>query len=237
MGWTLVTGGGKRLGAEICLTLAKLGYPIVVHYNTSPEGAHAVVAKCREYGVEAEAIQGDFSTQESTEDFIIRYLKRFPDSANLINNVGIYLVRSGLKTSQKDWIHIFQTNFHAPCALIQALVPSITQTHGAIVNIGMVGIQQIGAKTYSTAYSASKQSLWMATRSFAAELAPSLVRVNMVSPGYLDISVDLPKDVKKLPMHRAGTCVEVARVVAFLLDNESNYITGQNIEVAGGFSL
>ncbi len=237
MAWTLVTGGGKRLGAEICRTLAKQGYSVVVHYNTSAEDAHAVVKECRAYGVEADCIQGDFSTPQSTEEFIARYLQKFHMTAHLINNVGNYLVKSGLHTATGEWTHLFQTNVHAPCALMQALAPSIIQQRGAIVNIGTVGVQSIAANMNATAYRASKQSLWMVTRSLAAELAPSHVSVNMVSPGYLDISVDLPQDVSRLPMHRPGTCSEVARVVAFLLDPASAYITGQNIEVAGGVAL
>jgi NAD(P)-dependent dehydrogenase (short-subunit alcohol dehydrogenase family) len=83
----------------------------------------------------------------------------------------------------------------------------------------------------------TKSNLWMFTRSLAKELAKDFVRVNMVSPGLLDISIDLKEYAATLPMKRPGSCKEVARVIAFLLEEESRYITGQNIEVSGGFGL
>lgn len=237
MKWTLVTGGAKRLGAEICLTLAKAGYSVVVHYNTSRTEAEQIVQQCREIGVKAECIQGDFASPESTELFIQSYQERFPNTANLINNVGMYLIKSGLNTTEGEWKTLFQTNVHTPFALIRNLIPTIKENRGNIINLGVSGLQSHQANTYSTAYYMTKQALWSLTRSLASELASSLVRVNMVSPGYLDFAVDLPSDIKKLPMHRAATAEEVSRVIAFLMDPKSAYITGQNIEVAGGVKL
>lgn len=237
MAWTLVTGGAKRLGAEICLTLAKQGHALAIHYHTSEESAHSLVKLCHEAGAQAECIQGDFSTPQSTNDFIKRYLLQFPNTKNVINNVGNYLIKSALSTSVDEWATLFQTNLYAPIAIINALISSITEYRGNIINLGVTGIQNIPSSTYSTAYTSSKLALWMLTRSLAAELASRSVRVNMVSPGYLDISVNMPSNVNLLPMHRLGSCSEVARVVAFLLDPKSEYITGQNIEVAGGVGL
>jgi NAD(P)-dependent dehydrogenase (short-subunit alcohol dehydrogenase family) len=235
--WTLVTGGANRLGAEICLALARKGYPVVVHYNRSRKEAEDVVSTCLSYGVEADLIQGSFSSVAEVQKFIEEYLKRFPKTQALINNVGNYLIQSALNTSVSDWISLFQTNLHAPFALMQALIPSIRQEKGSIINLGVTGIQGIHANTRSTAYALTKMGLWFLTRSLAQELASDGVRVNMVSPGYLDIAVDLPKNLDQLPMHRPAACSEVARVILFLLSAESQYITGQNIEVGGGLAL
>lgn len=237
MSWTLVTGGAKRLGAEICRTLAERGHNIVVHYNTSKDDAEKVVEQCRSYGVNAESIQGDFSERSGTEAFIKNYQERYPSTINLINNVGNYFILSALETPVHEWMELFQTNLHAPFMLIRSLTDSIKNQKGNIINIGVVGVGNIKADVDSTAYRITKQGLWLLTRSLAKELASFHVRVNMVSPGYLDIAVDLPEDVSVLPMGRAGKPYEVARVVAFLLDPESDYITGQNIEVAGGVKL
>jgi NAD(P)-dependent dehydrogenase (short-subunit alcohol dehydrogenase family) len=237
MSWTLVTGGGKRLGAEICLKLASEGYDVVIHYRNSRTEAKDIARQCRDKGVEAETIQGDFSDKESTVLFVQKYLKRFSDTQNLINNVGSYLVSSSLLTPLDLWYELFQTNLHAPMILIQNLAPSLKKNRGSIVNIGIAGINSSRTDTYSTAYTCSKTALWMLTKSLALELAAYQVKVNMVSPGYLDIAVDLPKDMRGLPMNRAATSQEVAHVIAFLLKKESVYITGQNIEVAGGVRL
>jgi len=235
--WTLVTGGARRLGAQICKSLAQNGYPVLIHYNTSCKEAQDLIKECRASGVSAESIQGDFSSIQTLQDFLQRLKTQFPQIKNIVNNVGNYRVESTLATNIQEWHELFQTNLHAPVALIKELMLQIKKQKGSIINIGVAGIENVPANTYSSAYTASKLALWMVTKSLAKEFAPFHVRVNMVSPGMLDNAVDLPPDQKILPMKRAGTPIEVARVVLFLLDENNTYITGQNIEVAGGLRL
>lgn len=235
--WTLVTGGAKRLGAEMCRTLAAKGHSILIHYHTSNQQAEQVVEECLALGVNAACICGNFSSRKGTEIFAQEVLKRYPQVRFLINNVGNYIIKKGTETSIDDWYDLFETNVHAPFILSRAFIPSIKESRGAIINIGTTGIDHIHGDSYSTAYSCTKMALLMLTRSLAKELAPSLVRVNMVSPGYMSTAVDLPEDVSTLPMHRAAIPPEVAQVVAFLLEDSKSYITGQNIEVAGGLNL
>lgn len=235
MKWTLVTGGSKRLGAELCLSLATQGYSILVHHRDSREDAEEIALRCRKKGVEAEVIQGDFSSMESTADFIESCLKSYPDIKNLINNVGNYLVKPASETTPEEWNSLFQTNLNVPFALCQAFLPSLQKNKGSIINIGVTGINNIHADVKRTVYSATKMSLLMLTKSLARELASSHVRVNMVSPGYLENAVDLAGAV--LPMGRPASLEEVSRVVSFLLDERNGYITGQNIEVGGGIGL
>lgn len=235
MNWTLVTGGAKGLGAEICRILASEGHAILVHYRNSRQEAEDVVARCREYGVESHKIEGDFSSMESTLQFTEQCLKRFPQIKNLINNVGDDLIRSSAETTPEEWQYLFQVNVHAPFMLSHALIPALKAAKGSIINIGVSGINQVRASTERPAYMASKLSLLMLTKSLAKELASSQVRVNMVSPGYLENSKTLPNTL--LPMRRLGTLEECARVVSFLLREENGYVTGQNIEVSGGIGL
>lgn len=234
--WVLVTGGAKRLGAEICLSLAEQGYAIVVHYRHSEREAEDIAAKCRSFGSQAATIQGDFSSIAATEEFIFRYLKQFSQTRALINNVGNYYVGSVLQTPIEEWLHLFQLNLNVPFLLSKALSPHLVAQQGQIINLGVSGMHRL-AHTYAAAYHLAKHALLGLTLSLAKELAPQQVRVNMVSPGQLDISVDLEHDLPKLPMQRPATCSEVCRVVSFLLDPKSAYITGQNIEVAGGWGL
>lgn len=235
MKWTLVTGASRRLGAAICHSLASLGYPILVHYRNSQQEAEAVTAECRKLGVDAEMIQGDFSSLESTNRFIEKCRKHYPDIKTLINNVGNYLVKSAEATTPEEWNALFQTNVNAPFALCHSFLPSLKACQGNIINIGVVGANTIHADVKRTAYLATKMSLLMLTKSLARELAQSQVRVNMVSPGYLDNAVDLSK--ARLPMQRPATLEEVIKVIIFLLDENNGYITGQNIEVGGGLGL
>lgn len=235
--WVLVTGAAKGLGVEICHQLAKNGFNIVVHYSSSSSEASQVVQECQEVGVCAESLQGNFSSPEDLADFIRRYTAQYPKTCGLINNVGPFLIKPALETNEGEWLEMFQTNLFAPAALIRALMPSLQSEQGSIVNIGVAGLHTLRADTFSTAYTIAKMSLWMLTKSLALEAVPFNVRVNMVSPGYLERSVSHPEDISQLLHQRFGSSLEVAEVIAFLFSSSAQYITGQNIEVAGAVRL
>lgn len=237
MRWVLVTGAALGVGAEVCRTLAAKGWDIVIHYRYSREEAESVAALCRKEGVQAELVQGDFSSVSQTEAFISEYRTRFSDETHaLVNNVGAYLVASALETTSEQWLSLFQSNFFAPVFLTQSLIPSLQAHRGSIVNLGISGLHKVRTDIAATAYCLTKLSLLGYTRSLARELASTGVRVNMVSPGQLANTVDLTEDLR-LPMGRLGTLEEVARAIAFFIDPASSYITGQNLEVAGGYAL
>lgn len=217
----------------MCVALAEQGHDVAVHYNHSRDEALEVAAACQTHGVHAAAIQGDFSSVENVKKFAADYREQFPDTAILINNVGNYLIGSALETSVEDWLNLFQVNLHTPFILTQFLSGLVIINKGQIINIGASGLKRHSAHRYSAAYTLAKEGLWGLTLALARELAPQGVRVNMVSPGQLDNSIDS----YEIPMKRPAHCWEVCRVVNFLLDPASAYITGQNIEVAGGLGL
>lgn len=232
----LVTGGARGLGAEICTQLALEGHDIIIHYRNSEKEAGRLVEICQKVGVKAEKIAGDFSSPENVDKFIAQFLKRFSRLKGLVNNVGNYLIASLSQTDQSAWFSLFQTNFFAPLVLTQAFLPALIKEQGRIINIGTSGLNGNRGNSYSTAYAASKSALLFYTRSLAKELAPQSVTVNMVSPGFLENSIDLdcaPSFFRKRP----GTLKEAAELVAFLFEAASGYITGQNIDIAGGLGL
>lgn len=236
MSWTLVTGGSKRLGAAICQKLAENKFDVLIHYHQSRKEAQTLAKQCRSYGVKAEIVFGDFSDLKTTKQFIVSCQKDFPQIINLINNVGPYFIGSSLEISPEKWREIFQLNLNTPHLLVNAFLKSIKKNKGNIINIGTAGINK-QANTYNTAYNIAKSGLWLLTKSLAKELASSGVRVNMVSPGVMEMSEDMNDMLAKTPMKRAVMFDEVADVVLFLLDENRKSITGQNIEVAGGFAL
>ena len=233
MAWVLVTGGAKRLGAQICRALARDGYDIIIHYRESRQKASEVAEHCSRLGVRTSLAQGDFSTRKGVDQFLKSMQE---DIAHLVNNVGQFLVKPASLTTLDEWENLMQVNFLAPIALSQGLLKMIRRNRGTITNIGHAGINFLKADTKYTAYTSSKRALLQWTRSLAKELAPEGVRVNMVSPGELENSVSL-KNLENLPMGRAGTLEEVSDIVSFLMSKNAAYVTGQNIEVAGGYCL
>ena len=108
----------------------------------------------------------------------------------------------------------------------------------SIINIGMAGLEGIRANTRGADYYVSKTGLLVLTRALAAGYASRKIRVNMVSPGQLENSVDLPppEEIGRwVPLGRSGTLDDIASAVHFLLD--ADYVTGQNVDVAGGYRL
>lgn len=218
MKWVLVTGAALRLGAAIAKKLADQGHAVVIHYNTHEKQARELSAHC----LGSEIIQGDFAN--SLEDFIGRYKERFPNTKGLINNVGNYAL--GAPSSLSNIDTLLQTNLTAPMSITHALLPFIKKAKGHIINIGSANLSN--PWTYATPYGISKAALLFYTLSLAKELLGD-VRVNMVSPGYLDISEDLPSTVQPVKV------LEAAHLIATLF--EQNCITGQNVEVSFSQSI
>ncbi len=237
MNWALVTGGARGLGAEICKKLSKQGYSLVIHYNTSKVEAEKLKVVCQDLGVTVHLVQGSFNTKETTEKVVEEILTLDVPIKFLVNNVGHYLIESLLGTSEGDWYDLFNINVNAPFLLIKGLSDAVAKQQGAIINIGVAGLESQKADTYSAAYHITKQALLGMTKSLAKELAPQHVTVNMISPGYLVNSIDIPKDLMKLPMQRAVELSEVADMVQYLFSDSGKNITGQNIEISGGVRI
>ena len=233
--WILVTGSARHLGRAIALRLAQEQFSILVHYRTSETEAQQTAEACRAFGVAAHLLQGDLSTVGGAAALAQAATNDVGSIYGLVNNVGNYVRSSALNTPMNTAQELFAVNVFAPMMLIQEMAPLICASHGAIVNIGTSGMHNGRADSYASWYKASKEALFCMTRSLAKELSPHQVRVNMVSPGQMSFSVDLARYADQLPFKRAATAEEVADAVAFLIRQE--YVTGQNLEVAGGFGL
>jgi NAD(P)-dependent dehydrogenase (short-subunit alcohol dehydrogenase family) len=234
----LVTGSAKRLGRELALRFGAAGYFTWVHYLSSKSDAEAVLAEIESRGGRGAVVKGDMASKRDISAMADKVRKVSGRLDALVNNVGIYLTGDLLGYKAEDFEATLQTNLVGVYRLIQDTLDLFPEDGGAIVNIGYSGVGSLTASTHNTAYLISKTGLFVLTKSLAQALGPRKIRVNMVSPGILDNSVELPKRPRDyIPLGRLGGCGDVCDAVEFLAGGKSGYITGINLDVAGGYML
>ena len=233
----VVTGGARRLGRHLCLALAARGYGLVIAYRSSEDEARSLEREIVGGGGSARALRMDVAAKASVADAFAG-IDRIEGRVDLlVNNVGNYNPQDVTALDPDVWDETLASNLSGAyycCYHALALMPD----GGQIVNVGMAGLEGIRANRRGADYFVSKTGLLVLTRALAAGYAARRIRVNMVSPGQLDNSIDLPPPDEigaSVPLGRAGTLEDITQAVGFLLD--AAYVTGVNIDVAGGYRL
>lgn len=234
----LVTGSAKRLGRAVAERLATDGHAVWVHYRTAEKDALEVQEAIRSAGGTAWRVQGDLATEAGIKNVVAAVADVSGRLDVLVNNVGRYDVADPMTYERAAFEDTLSTNLLAPFELIRASAELFPDEGGSIVNIGYSGLQALASSPENLAYVVSKTGLLVLTRSFADVLGPQGIRVNMVSPGQLDNSVDLPSDFgDRVPLGRPGTMDDVCQAVSWIVSDRASYVTGQNLEVAGGYMM
>ncbi|MDD4933442.1 MAG: SDR family oxidoreductase [Methylacidiphilaceae bacterium] len=233
----LVTGAGRGLGAALARKLGQDGWAVAVHYHSSKEGAQEIVGQIRAAGGEAEAFAADLGCQSEAQNLLSRVENRFRGLRLLINNSGIYPPVRLLETREEDWQIGWRTTATAMLFTSLAALPLLRASGvGRIVNIGDSACDRLGAREMALGYHIGKVGVYLLSRSLAREEARHGLTVNVVSPGYLEESVNLPAP-SKIPAGRFGTHEDVWRAIQFLIDEKNSYVTGAHIVVSGGWNL
>ncbi len=234
----LITGGVHRLGKAFALTLARMGYDLLLHYHSAEEQAGQTKSEIESLGVKVYLFQADLTQPDQIQslysklDFILQ-----PSSFSLlVNSAAIMPVGNPRELELKDWDSALDLNLRAPFLLAQEAAKRMT-AGGLIVNITDIGAQKTWSRYPS--YTVSKSALESLTKLLARALAPN-IRVNAIAPGLvLQSDVVTPEQwdklVNRLPLKRAAKPEEITSALEFLIKNE--YITGQTIVVDGGYSL
>ena len=239
----LVTGGAARIGAEICRTLAREGAIVAVHCHRSLAAAEDLVEEIEANGGEAFVVRGDLAEDEDRSAMIDAVIDRAGRLDILVNNASIFESIPLDEMTSDAANMMWKVNAEAPLMLIQQAASHLrfegpTQP-GCIINM-IDNSSGRGDWSEHSHYCASKAALLSMTRSLAQELAPT-IRVNAVGLGAI-IFQDWESEEKRsavlssIPMGRQGTAEEIAQTVLFLATGPS-YITGQIIDVDGGWSL
>ena len=237
----LITGAADRLGAATVRELHRLGWRILLHYRHSQEKAEALAAELNiNRPHSCHLLQADLANDAAVEKLAKDAQEVFSQVDALINNASSFYPTPVGSTTTAQWDDLFSSNARAPFFLAQALAPELKRRGGAIVN--MIDIHATQPLKEHTVYCMAKAAHAMLTRSLATELAPE-VRVNGIAPGAIlwpeNQSADTRTQEKILggiPLQRLGEPQDIARTIAFLLE-DAPYITGQIIAVDGGRSL
>jgi 3-oxoacyl-[acyl-carrier protein] reductase/pteridine reductase len=232
----LVTGGARRIGRAIALTLAQAGADVVLTYLHSKAEATQTADAIRALGRRALALPCDVRSEESVRQ-TISTLGRLD---LLVNNAAVFETAPLESLTLGQWDTVFETNTRGPFLVAREALPLLRTATGRIVNIGSLG----GMHAWATHahYSSSKAALHMLTQTMAKAFAPE-VSVNCVAPGWIDLedragdeAESAARFAARTPMRRNGTAEDVAQAVLFFATGPQ-FITGQILAVDGGLGL
>src|SRR5256886_13033667 len=237
----LVTGGSRGIGRAASVRLAEGGAKVAIAYAGNDAAAQEAKAACEKAGAAAvHLLKFDVADPEACASAIDEIVKQFNGLHVLVNNAGISIDGLILRYKADDLRRTLDVDLASAFHLSKAAArPMMKQRWGSIVNLTSVVGEQGNAG--QTAYSMAKAGLIGLTQSLAREVGSRNVRVNAVSPGWIetDMTKDLPEAAKKAmkegaPLGRAGTVQDIAEAVAFLASDRAAFITGRVLRVNGG---
>lgn len=231
----LVTGAAHGIGRGVALALAGEGFDLAVHCLHSRGDAEDTAHLARELGVRAAVLRADLTDPEQAARVVQEAHGAFGGLGVLVNNVGNYVQKSWLETTPQEWRDMLDSNFSATFYTCQAAVPHLRAGGwGRIVNFGYAGAQHLLGRSGIVPYAAAKSGVIVLTRAIARTEAGRGISANVVSPGVIETSVSQPTG--DIPAGRAGSVAEIADAVLTFV-RASDYLTGQVLEVAGGWNL
>jgi acetoacetyl-CoA reductase len=239
----LVTGGARGIGAAITEMLAASGAKVAAGYSRGKENAEKFQQRMTDKGATVSIHQGRVDEAADCNRVFKEVLDRFGRVDYLVNNAGITVDKTVRKMTVDDWRQVLDVNLLGAFQMTKAVLEHmIERGSGRIVNISSV-IGETGNIGQAN-YAASKAGLFGFTKSLALEMAQRGITVNSVSPGFIATEMvtaipeaALAKVVEKIPQRRLGRPEEVARVVRFLLEDDSSYITGAVYSINGGLDM
>ena len=229
----LVTGSAKGVGRALVLACAEAGADVAINYRTSGAAAEATVEEAREHGVQAGSFQADVTDEADVDDLFDAIEAELGHVDTLVNNVGNFAPRHWTEIDPHAWRNVMETNLTATYLTCRRALPSMRESgYGRIVNIGYASSEKGLVDPENFPYFAAKAGVIMFTRMLAADTQQDGITANAVSPYVVENSDEFPDD---LPRGRPATFDEVVRPTLFFLDPENEYISGENIEVDGGW--
>jgi 3-oxoacyl-(acyl-carrier-protein) reductase len=238
----LITGAGRGIGRAIAIELARRGANVALDYRSDSTHAESAAAEIRALGVDCITIQGDVAKKGEAGRIVKEVLDKWQRLDILVNNAGITRDRSMRKMTEDDWAEVINVNLNGTFYCTSAALPAmINQRFGRIINIASV-VGQMGAFGQAN-YSASKGGIIAFTKTLALEMAKFNITANAIAPGFTSTEMveAIPEEIAaqikaKIPLGRFASVEEVAKAAGFLAA-DADYITGQELNVNGGYHM
>jgi 3-oxoacyl-[acyl-carrier protein] reductase len=236
----MVTGGSRGIGRACVMAFAKANATVVLTYAGNDAAAEEAV---RLAGPLTRAVKFDVADTSACGRAVEDVVSRHGRLDVLVNNAGVAVDGLAMRVKDEDWDRQLDTNLKGAFALCRAAArPMMKQRSGCIINLASV-VGEMG-NAGQAAYAASKAGLVGLTKALARELASRNIRVNAVSPGFIDtdmtskVSAEMrTRLLESIPLGRLGTADEVAASVLFLASDAASYTTGEVLKVNGGMYM
>jgi 3-oxoacyl-[acyl-carrier protein] reductase len=243
----LVTGASGGIGQAIAIDLAANGAKVAVNYLSNREGAEETVRTIKDQGGEAIMVQADVTDLEQIEDLAAEVGEKLGSVDILVNNAGHLVERRKIEDMTMDlWRKIIDVNVTSAAFMSKAVIPGMKEKgSGIIINLSSVAAHD-GGGPGAVPYATTKGAIITFTKGLAKELAPFGIRVNALSPGFVDqtkfhatfnTEEGRKATVAKIPLGRGGVPQDISGAVLFLTSRYASYITGETIEINGGMFM
>ena len=236
----LVTGASRGIGAAIASRLARDGFEVALNYRSGEQAARSVLDAIEGAGGKGRLLPFDISDREAAKAAILSDMAAHGTYWGVVCNAGIAADAPFPLMDGDAWDSVIRTNLDGFYNVVHPIVMPLVESRrgGRIVTLS--SISGLVGNRGQVNYSAAKAGIIGATKALSKELARRKITVNCVVPGIIetDMTRELPKDevLKMIPMRRYGLPAEVAGLAAYLVSDESAYVTGQAISINGGMA-
>jgi len=239
----LVTGGTRGIGKGITFGLAREGARLAITYRRNKVAAQNTLRELQAQGAEAFAVESDVTDAAKVNFLFEKVMERYGRLDILVNNVGDFRWKMVADTSAEEWQSILASNLWSVFYGCKAALPVMRrQRWGRIINLGAVGAERAFGQATISAYAAAKAAVVAFSRSLAIEEAKYGITVNVVNPSNIDENELTLAEAQRIrdaryPIGRPPTAEDVAAAVLFFASEEAAYVTGQVVNVSGGWMI
>jgi NAD(P)-dependent dehydrogenase (short-subunit alcohol dehydrogenase family) len=239
----LVTGASRGIGKEIALSLGRAGARVAVGYRTNRLGAQKVVNELRALGTDGLSVPTDVTDPARVKEMIGSVVNHFGRLDILVNNVGDFQWKPVFDSTIEEWQAVLASNLSSVFYTSKFVLPAMRRQHwGRMINLGAVGAERGFGQAKISAFSAAKAGLVAFSRSLALEEARNGITVNVVNPAIIDDKEMTREEASRIadarfPVGHPATAQDVAAAVRFFASEEASFITGQVLNVSGGWML